>query len=564
MHACMGMKPTNPDMALGTRLLAIGLGSLLTTAATAQLLVSLTGQVLPCNGTSYAITIVSLPGMQPPVNSSTTTGGNCTFSFSTATSTQSSGFVVSFSCDGGITFLTDTVYYNTGLFGFDSVSVALQCGNVYDCLGILNGPNVAGTACDDNDPNTTNDIWDVSCNCVGSLPNAPPNDMCLTAVNIIADSLSCIPLAGSVDNANQSMQAANCAGFISPVANDVWYHFYASTASVLIQANATGGVLGGLDIVLEVFEGTCNALVSVACSDSSVTAGGNEAVLLTTTPGMHYYYRIYHWGQQMPAVGGFTTCVTYGNDCLGVPGGTNQPGTPCNDNDPNTVNDTWDANCTCAGTIPLPCQADFMVVQGYTIDSLNGNVPVPIPNELWLWNLSHGGSGNYSFVWDFGDGTSSTDAYPTHIYPNGGPYLLCLTLDDGAGCTSTYCDSISVDANGIYQGMAGQPVDRAAMTLNVIDPIISHVSEQPALTGLALWPNPVTDELNMSLSSDLSGRIPASVIDMSGRCVLATFRTLSSGSNRFTIPTEALDPGVYLLHIGNDRNALNQRFVKNP
>ncbi|MBK6774286.1 MAG: hypothetical protein IPG74_00045 [Flavobacteriales bacterium] len=41
-----------------------------------------------------------------------------------------------------------------------------------------------------------------------------------------------------------------------------------------------------------------------------------------------------------------STCL----DCLGVPNGAAQPGTTCNDNNGNTVNDVWSANCTCAGT----------------------------------------------------------------------------------------------------------------------------------------------------------------------------------------------------------------------
>ncbi|HMQ77707.1 MAG TPA: hypothetical protein PKE21_16665, partial [Flavobacteriales bacterium] len=37
-------------------------------------------------------------------------------------------------------------------------------------------------------------------------------------------------------------------------------------------------------------------------------------------------------------------------DCLGVPGGTALPGTTCDDGDGNTVNDAYDANCVCSGT----------------------------------------------------------------------------------------------------------------------------------------------------------------------------------------------------------------------
>jgi hypothetical protein len=37
-------------------------------------------------------------------------------------------------------------------------------------------------------------------------------------------------------------------------------------------------------------------------------------------------------------------------DCAGVINGTAQPGTTCNDGDPNTTGDVYDANCTCTGT----------------------------------------------------------------------------------------------------------------------------------------------------------------------------------------------------------------------
>ena len=42
-----------------------------------------------------------------------------------------------------------------------------------------------------------------------------------------------------------------------------------------------------------------------------------------------------------------------------------------------------------------------------------------------------------SFNWDFGDGKSSTDAFPEHIYENSGYYPVSLTLVDEQGCDST-------------------------------------------------------------------------------------------------------------------------------
>ncbi|MBS1944511.1 MAG: hypothetical protein JST98_04765, partial [Bacteroidetes bacterium] len=37
-----------------------------------------------------------------------------------------------------------------------------------DCLGVPGGPALPGTACDDGNPNTTNDKWNTNCVCVGT------------------------------------------------------------------------------------------------------------------------------------------------------------------------------------------------------------------------------------------------------------------------------------------------------------------------------------------------------------------------------------------------------------
>ncbi|TXB62128.1 T9SS type A sorting domain-containing protein [Phaeodactylibacter luteus] len=42
-------------------------------------------------------------------------------------------------------------------------------------------------------------------------------------------------------------------------------------------------------------------------------------------------------------------------DCNGEPNGGAQPGTPCEDGNPNTVGEVWDAQCNCTGGIPLTC-----------------------------------------------------------------------------------------------------------------------------------------------------------------------------------------------------------------
>src|SRR5690606_8630855 len=42
-----------------------------------------------------------------------------------------------------------------------------------------------------------------------------------------------------------------------------------------------------------------------------------------------------------------------------------------------------------------------------------------------------------SWSWDFGDGNTSTEKAPVHVYEEGGYYVATLTAKDGSGNTAT-------------------------------------------------------------------------------------------------------------------------------
>lgn len=238
--------------------------------------------------------------------------------------------------------------------------------------------------------------------------------------------------------------------------------------------------------------------------------------------------------------------------------------TTCADGTTSTTCDTlvFNSDGMLNGTNPFdPCEAGFWVLQAYQNgDTIGGE---PIPNTLWIWNLSNGGTGLFQFLWNFGDGTSSTEPFPTHVYAGTGPYLLCLTIWDNEGCTDTYCDTVSVDENGIYNGMiVGGGNMKSVLTINVIQELGTSVAELPALSELELWPNPVASELNITLGSDRHATVPVMVIDASGRTVLTMQQTLVNGTNRFHLDTAPLDAGLYLLRIGDQDAMTVRRFVK--
>lgn len=52
-----------------------------------------------------------------------------------------------------------------------------------------------------------------------------------------------------------------------------------------------------------------------------------------------------------------------------------------------------------------------------------------------------------SYAWDFGDGTTSTDARPTHVFVEPGTQVVSLTVTDDDGATATATDTITVVPN---------------------------------------------------------------------------------------------------------------------
>lgn len=89
------------------------------------------------------------------------------------------------------------------------------------------------------------------------------------------------------------------------------------------------------------------------------------------------------------------------------------------------------------------CQADFT----YSFDSLQGG------NLVFFNDLSTGNPN--AWLWNFGDGATSTTQNPTHLFPAPGSYPVCLTIT-GDSCTSTFCNTITIADTTNYNTVFGQ------------------------------------------------------------------------------------------------------------
>ena len=184
-------------------------------------------------------------------------------------------------------------YYNLSLGSIATASGTPQP----DCQGVPGGASVPGAACNDNNPCTTNDTWNASCQCVGTASPDSDGDGICNATDNCPNTPGQVGSACNDNNPNtiNDVLGANCVCEGTPV-----------TVDCLGVPNGT-------------------ALPGTACDDGNANTGNDL------------------WDANC-------TCAGQLLDCLGVPGGSAVPGTACNDNDANTINDLWGANCVCAGT----------------------------------------------------------------------------------------------------------------------------------------------------------------------------------------------------------------------
>lgn len=63
-------------------------------------------------------------------------------------------------------------------------------------------------------------------------------------------------------------------------------------------------------------------------------------------------------------------------------------------------------------------------------------------------NSDGGGSSIITYLWDFGDGTTSDEMNPEHTYASSGTYEVCLSIITASGCYSSKCEEIDVEGGG--------------------------------------------------------------------------------------------------------------------
>jgi hypothetical protein len=77
-----------------------------------------------------------------------------------------------------------------------------------------------------------------------------------------------------------------------------------------------------------------------------------------------------------------------------------------------------------------------------------------------------------------------------------------------------------------------------------------------------VFPQPVADIATIQLESTTHGQAAITVLDASGRVVLTKNAVYTEGSNNFTISTQNLASGLYLIRLDNGLTTTTERFIK--
>ena len=141
-----------------------------------------------------------------------------------------------------------------------------------------------------------------------------------------------------------------------------------------------------------------------------------------------------------------------------------------------TATNTAGNNTACQSlTVVLSPQANFTATMGengnYTFTDQSTNEPS-------------------SWAWDFGDGNTSTDQNPTHTFTTTGDFNVCLMVTNAAG-SSNICQMISV--------------------------IINDVDDPALEAALSVFPNPVSNVLQIQLQDQSTEGVFLQVIGLNGQ-----------------------------------------------
>lgn len=144
-------------------------------------------------------------------------------------------------------------------------------------------------------------------------------------------------------------------------------------------------------------------------------------------------------------------------------------------------------------------------------------------------------SGNLSYVWNFGDGGTASVASPQHTFNKAGEYTVSLLVSNGT-CSANFSRKILVTS------------------------IVSN--NQEIVKGLSFYPNPTQAFIYLKNEASLAGPYTFSLLDLTGKVLRKSYKTLSGKGNEPLFDVSGLPTGIYLLKVETDKGVLVEKWIR--
>ncbi len=180
-----------------------------------------------------------------------------------------------------------------------------------------------------------------------------------------------------------------------------------------------------------------------------------------------------------------------------------------------------------------PCISNRVPVQVVVLNN-SGSFSAHSTGTTVAFSSNAVGTG-VSYQWSFGDGNSSTLQNPSHTYAGYGSYRVKLIESNGS-CSDTLIQTITVSVNGI--------------------------AELNNSVAIKVFPNPVKDELHVSIDVQENSTSIVSIINELGQTLISKEASLTSGENNFVVDVASFAAGNYFLRVSNDKGTGTASFLK--
>lgn len=138
--------------------------------------------------------------------------------------------------------------------------------------------------------------------------------------------------------------------------------------------------------------------------------------------------------------------------------------------------------------------------------------------------------------WNFGDGTTSTDRNPSHIYTMAGFYVITLTTTSANGCSSS-----------------------ASMRIEVVEDMETSIQTISSNNAILVYPNPAHDQVTIELEKASSVRWQ--LLDALGRQVQVNIAP--TFEQRFTLNLQNIPSGIYYLQLQFEEESVVKKIMIN-